>query len=250
MRPSCKKWSREKGEAGGRGRGLGRGVASHTWAPSRRSAGPRGHRAAELCRLQRTLRAGRSSFLPGTKTALGRGSGSGSGEQDPSTARVLSHRNPTPPHPALPREPRRAPPRAEPRPTSGRAAAAHSNPGTPGCNYRLPTPLSPSTDARPPAAASTRAALGNQEKPRARARLGQRAAPSRPLVYQCPGCQADRTLPFHGPMESSHQPREAGIAVISLNDNEEPGGSERCRECPKVTQLDWTLPCTPDSQLP
>lgn len=114
MRPSCKKWSREKGEAGGRGRGLGRGVASHTWAPSRRSAGPRGHRAAELCRLQRTLRAGRSSFLPGTKTALGRGSGSGSGEQDPSTARVLSHRNPTPPHPALPREPRRAPPRAEP----------------------------------------------------------------------------------------------------------------------------------------
>lgn len=46
MRPSCKKWSREKGEAGGRGRGLGRGVASHTWAPSRRSAGPRGHRVA------------------------------------------------------------------------------------------------------------------------------------------------------------------------------------------------------------
>lgn len=74
-------------------RGLGRRVASHTWAPSRSSAGPRGHRAAELLRRQRTLRAGRLSFLPATKTALGRGSGSGSGSggQDPSTARVLSH---------------------------------------------------------------------------------------------------------------------------------------------------------------
>lgn len=62
-----------------------------SWAPSRSSAGPRGHRAAELRRPQRTLRAGRLSFLPATKTALGRGSGSGSGGQDPSTARVLSH---------------------------------------------------------------------------------------------------------------------------------------------------------------
>lgn len=147
--PPARSGRGRKGEAGGRGRGAGaRGSGSYLgaipqfrgppWAPGSRAP----QTATDFAR-------GPLVLPPGTKAALGRGSSSGSGGQDPSTARVLSHpRSETRLRRTQRSRARRAPPRAEPRPTSGSTAAAHSSPGTPG-NYRLPTPLSPSTDARP-----------------------------------------------------------------------------------------------------